>query len=130
MQRVSNHPVHMHDKDMKQSPSSFIPFCAYGKNMSAMGMKNNQFELPVCNSFKPKILNEQLCYETSIERLNKYDVRENLKEGLVFFLDYNEDRQIKLDDHFGAVLHDTFVDKVDESKDYEKAFIHLHTICE
>ena len=129
MQRVSNHPVHMYGEDKKQSPSSLIPFCAFGKNMSAVGMKANSFDLPVCNSFHPKIFKEQICYEIDIEKIKyKYDVEQDLKEGLVLFLDYNEDRQLILDDRIVAVVHETFADKVDASMDDEKAFIHLDTI--
>ena len=62
--------------------------------MSSMGVKIDHFDVPVCNSFKEKILNDQLCYEVDpnlfIDRTNtlKY-----LKLGLVLVLDYNEDRQ-------------------------------------
>ena len=31
--------------------------------MSAMGVKIDKFDVPVCNSFQAKILNDQLCYE-------------------------------------------------------------------
>ena len=94
LHRVSNHPVHIVDEDGKLSPSSFIPFCEFGGNMSAMGVKIDQIDVPVCNSFKAKVLNDQLCYEVDpnlfIDRTNtlKY-----LKLGLVLVLDYNEDRQ-------------------------------------
>ena len=39
-----------------------IPFCEFGGNMSVMGVKIDQFDVPVCNSFRPKILRDQLCY--------------------------------------------------------------------
>ena len=63
--------------------------------MSALGVKIDQFSVPVCNSFKAKILNDQLCYEVD---LNKYFTKELLKEGLelglTLLIDYNLDRQI------------------------------------
>ena len=92
--QLSNHPVHIVDERGDVSPSAFIPFCEFGGNMSAVGVKIDQFHVPVCNSFKAKVLNDQLCYEVDpnlfIDRTNtlKY-----LKLGLVLVLDYNEDRQ-------------------------------------
>ena len=63
---VTNHPVHIITKDNKISTSAFIPFCEFGGNMSSMGVKINQFQIPVCNSFKPKILNSQNCYDVDL----------------------------------------------------------------
>ena len=92
--QLSNHPVHIVDERGDVSPSAFIPFCEFGGNMSAVGVKIDQFHVPVCNSFKAKVLNDQLCYEVDpnlfIDRTNtlKYS-----KLGLVLVLDFNEDRQ-------------------------------------
>ena len=58
---TTNHPVHIVTTDNKISPSAFIPFCDFGGNMSAMGVEIDQFEVPICNSFQAKILNDQLC---------------------------------------------------------------------
>ena len=48
------------------SPSAFIPFCELAGDMSVVGTKLDKFEVPVCNSFKAKILNDQLCYEIDV----------------------------------------------------------------
>ena len=98
MHRVSNHPVHILDENGNLSPSAFIPFCSFGGNMSAMGVKIDQFDVPVCNSFRAKILNDQLCYEVDPNLfIDKANVKENLKLGLDLVLDYNKDRQTRLD---------------------------------
>ena len=34
-----------------------------------MGKKIDKFSLPVCNSFKAKILNDQLCYELDVNEV-------------------------------------------------------------
>ena len=60
--RLTNHPVHIQDKDGNLSPTALIPFCDFGGNMSVMGVKIDQFDVPVCNSFRPKIVQDQLCY--------------------------------------------------------------------
>ena len=87
------------------------------------------YDLPVCKSFKPKVRNLQLCYEVDLEKYkNRNNIVKDLKSGLVFFMDYNEDRQIILDENEKVVYQDNFVDKVDASKDEESAFIYLNTI--
>ena len=91
--KITNHPVHFVDEEGKLSPSAFIPFCGFGGNMSIMGISIDQFAVPVCNSFKAKILNDQLCYEVDPNRFsNKVSVKD-FNQGLEFYVDVNEDRQ-------------------------------------
>ena len=92
----SNHPVHILDLDREAniSPSSFIPFCAFGNDMNIMGKKVNGFDNPVCDSFEAKIRNDQLCYEVDLEKFkDQKRIKEQLKSGLVLILDYNLERQ-------------------------------------
>ena len=92
---VGNHPVHILNEDGNLSPSAFIPFCGYGTNISSLGLKIEQFGVPVCNSFRSKVLNDQLCYEIDVnDRIDKRVVQKNLKIGLMFIIDQNEDRQV------------------------------------
>ena len=77
----------------KKSPSAFIPFCEFGGNMSAMGVKINQFDVPICTSFLAKIRNDQLCYEVNLNNFtNQNNLEKELELGFVFIMDYNEDR--------------------------------------
>ena len=79
---------------MNLSPSSFIPFCEFGGNMSALGVKIEEFYAPVCNSFKARVLNNQLCYEVDVnEKISKPFSANELKLGLVLLIDENWDRQ-------------------------------------
>ena len=72
--------------------------------MSAMGVKIDQFDFPVCTSFRPKIIRDQLCYTVDPnEYKHKIDIKGEL--SLSLFIHYNEDRQIEdtdssLDDNF------------------------------
>ena len=68
--------------------------------MSAMGVKIDQFHFPVCNSFEEKFVNDQLCYELDP---HKYidDTEDTTKLDLLLIIDYNEDRQLELDDMKG-----------------------------
>ena len=98
--------------------------------MSAMGIKVDQFDFPLCNSFRPKILHDQLCYEVDP---NKYksslNIDRDLKIGLELLLDFNEDRQVifekppKLRENN---IHGKFID----SKNEDKILINLNTIGE
>ena len=61
--RVTNHPVHLLDKDGNLSPTALIPFCEFGGDLSIMGVNHDKFDVPICNSFRPKIVIDQLCYQ-------------------------------------------------------------------
>ena len=127
--QISNHPVHMFDKNGKVSPSAFIPFCDFGGNASSLGKMMEPYDIPVCNSFQPIVRNDQLCYEVDLDKYKgKDNIDEVLKSGLVFFMDYNEDRQITLDEIAPTTKHARFVDKVEKSKYNKNAFIFLNTI--
>ena len=82
------------DKNGQRFPSALIPFCAFGGDMSAMGTMMDQIEIPICSSFEPKVLNDQLCYEVDLDRFsNKTNRDKEMKDGFIFLMDYNEDRQ-------------------------------------
>ena len=62
--------------------------------MSVMGVKIDQFDVPVCNSFRPKIVIDQLCYQVDPnEYKHKIDLQGDL--SLSLFIHYNEDRQME-----------------------------------
>ena len=50
----ANHPVHIMDTTGNLSPSAFIPFCAWGGDMEALGTRVPNFSLPVCSAFRPR----------------------------------------------------------------------------
>ena len=93
-----------------------------------MGVKVDGFYDPVCNSFKAKVLNDQLCYEFD---LNKYrdnsNIEKYLKLGLVFFMDYNEDRQVSLETDEVVDDH-SWVGRIEKPKTGKESLIHLNTI--
>merc|ERR1712079_56903 len=123
-----NHPVHIVKSDDILSPSAFIPFCEFGGNMKAMGVQIDQFDVPVCNSFQAKILNDQLCYEVDLNRFtNKTNIKNELELGFSFIMDYNEDRQVRIEDvHTKKKEAKTsFVRRIDESDSADGAYIYL-----
>ena len=93
LHRISNHPVHIQDKkDDILSPSAFIPFCEFGGKMEFLGTKIHQFDVPVCNNFKARILNDQLCYEIDLNVYKEYFSNDKFKKGLNLLIDENKDR--------------------------------------
>ena len=89
------------------------------------------FHWPVCDCFNARILNDQLCYEVDLEKLKSRDNFEHdIKQGLAFFMDYNEDRQISMDATVNSLQSHGLVGGVDESHDDEKGYIYLNTIGE
>ena len=101
---VINHPVHIITKDNQLSPSAFIPFCDFGGDMLSVGVKINQFDVPVCNSFEAKLLNDQLCYEVDLHKFkDSNNVKSQLDLGFNFILDYNEDRQVMVNKNMSNV---------------------------
>ena len=92
---MNNHPVHILDINGSLSPTAFIPFCSFGGDMKVVGTTNEHFDVPVCNSFKPQIRNDQLCYQIDLEDYKDTDnIEKQLKEGLVLIVDYNEERKM------------------------------------
>ena len=52
--------------------------------MEAMGTEVKGFDIPVCNSFKAKVVHDQLCYEVDLKNYEKKENRENeLRDGLI-----------------------------------------------
>ena len=96
--------------------------------MSAMGVKIDQFDVPVCKSFEARILNDQLCYEVDLKKFSdENNIRKKLKLGFNFLLDYNEDRQVTLD----QVIHKksfSLANSFDESDRGHHAIVYLDTI--
>ena len=76
-------------------PTALIPYCDFGGNMSAMGVKIENFDFPVCNSFKAKIVNDKLCYEVDPNQFRNGSENE-MNLGIGLLLDYNEDRQFDI----------------------------------
>ena len=119
------------NSDKQISPSAFIPYCEFGGNMFSMGVKIDQFELPVCNSFEATILNDQLCYKIDLEKYaDDENVEDNLKLGFNFILDYNEDRQVKFDEKVEDNIQNIsgLARSILDSNQDQQATIYLNTI--
>ena len=116
------------DKNGQRFPSALIPFCALGGDMSAMGTRMDQIEIPICSSFEPKVLNDQLCYEVDLSKFSvKKNIEKELKLGFNFIMDYNEDRQVTqsssmIENELGLAS------SIVESSNKQHATIYINTI--
>ena len=96
-----------------------------------MARKIAHFEVPVCNSFKAKVLNDQLCYEVDLNEFsNKSNLQRELKSGFNFIMDYNEDRQVTFNHNFSRGEDMSLTGNVVESDQDQQAVIYLNTVGE
>ena len=95
VQTVSNHPVHILDNNGNLSPSSLIPFCSFGEDLSLVGTYLDYYDFPVCKIFKPKVHHDQLCYQADLEKFRDNNrLLKQIARGFTFLIDFNEERQI------------------------------------
>ena len=132
LKTVSRHPVHIKDVKGRMSPSALIPFCGIGRNMSAMGVKIDKFDIPVCNSFTERVLNDQLCYEVDPNNfIQRKNILEGFKTGITLVLDYNEDREVSYYTQSVDGIEDEEEDIMDilvHTDSKQEALIYLNTI--
>ena len=57
-----------------------------------MGTKIEQLEFPVCNSFRPKIVQDQLCYTLDPNQYKIY-IKSGEELSISLLVDYNQERQ-------------------------------------
>ena len=96
--------------------------------MLAMGTNIDEFDVPVCNTFQAKVLNDQLCYEVDLKKFSdENSILKELKLGLSFLLDYNEDRQVTLNQENNS-LELGLASSFDESEENSHAIVYLDTI--
>ena len=128
MFKVTNNPVHILDNGGRLSPSAFIPFCEIGGDMTRLSKKIDQFSSgPVCNSFRPRVLNDRLCY--SLNPNDYIKESKDLKMGLLLVLDYNLNRQMMNQIDCSDLQGSSITSKVMESTDSkDEVSIYLDTL--
>ena len=97
--------------------------------MLAVGENIDNFPLPVCNVFKPTVIEGQLCYTFHPD--NTLASNNSDKQFLMFLLDYNEDRQYSelLEGEDDNDLKLQTMDEMEESVDRtNEAMIYIHTL--
>ena len=125
-----NDPVHILDDDENLSPSAFIPFCSFQGSPDLLSRDYGNFSLPVCSSFKKKILDGKLCYQIDVNTLVNETTAAGLQRGGLALLvdanaeyDLNTFRKAPEEDIF-----DDFTEEFFEAEESEKIMIHIETI--
>ena len=87
-----NHPVHISDNT---NSSVFIPFCFFGG--FSLGRESGDFQEPVCDLFKRKVVRGQVCYEAEINQFKEKveNWEEALQKGFSFIVDTNDEFDMK-----------------------------------
>ena len=57
-----------------------------------MGVQIKEVDVPVCNSFKDRIVKDQLCQQIDLNQF-KTKLKPNEKIVFSFFIDFNEERE-------------------------------------
>ena len=124
------HPPHLVDQRNKTSASAFIPICMYQSKFlevtSGEKVIIHNLPFPVCTSFKPTLLEGQLCYTLDL----KEPSGQGRKNELMLLLDYNTELSIQPKaelserDSSGKV----YLDEVDS--DIFSAKIHINTLSQ
>ena len=126
--KVTNHPVHIVNEDETISPSSLIPFCWFGDSEN-LSLKIENFSLPVCASFKPKLRNDQVCYEMDPNELLRDGQTAN-NIGLYLLIDENKDRQVQgtAEHPQNKTIHKRKEDFIIDFGNEKATFVYLETI--
>ena len=84
--------------------------------MISLGQKIDAFEVPVCNIFRAKVRNDQVCYEMDLNLLkDENDLEDQLQDGITLILDCNEERQFDKDAIKDKKIRNYFYDAKDSS---------------
>ena len=129
---LSSHPVHLKTRNGTILPSAFIPFCAYKTDLLMLGERITGLKFPVCNKFKPTVLDGQLCYTLDLSSTLPNTMTLDGKEGeLTLLLDYNNERSIGLQKtkNIDNESSDRYLNMKDTfASDDHEARIFIHTL--
>ena len=124
-----SHPPHF-DQNYSASMSALIPFCAFKTSMLISEPPSilPDISYPLCSSFKPSILEGQLCYELKLNTTSG----EGKEDQLMLLIDYNEDRSIYAPNNQTANVSPGVINtlNMDDTKDLfnKEAKIHIGTL--
>ena len=122
--------MHLLDDNENLSPSAFIPFCSFQGSPDLLSRDFDNLSLPVCSSFKKKLLDGQLCYQIDVNTLiNETSATGLQKGGLALLVDDNAEYDLTT---FGRTpeedVFDDFTEEFFETEESEKIMIHIETI--
>ena len=102
---VSLDPPHLVDSQEQLTPSALIPFCAYDGDMNITGQYVPGLDFPICNKFRPSLLDGQLCYTLDMKDVLKDKVtRPGRGFGLTLAIEQKVTALEQSSNDFGALL--------------------------
>ena len=120
------HPPHLQEESM--TGSSFIPFCAYKTNMTISEPKVwfPNISFPICTSFKPTMLEGQLCYKVQLNATSG----QGKKNELLLLLDYQDELSLQVSSKQEEEQKDKRMENMDTvgSLNTEAAKVHIDTL--
>ena len=125
------HPPHIISGENSLSPSAFIPFCSFAGSLAVVGQTIPNFSIPVCNKFEPTVLRGQLCYQVDTNKLtDQVDLKKLMTQGLIFLLDYNENRQGQdlSRENDNIVVEEDLGEMRDQDNSRKEAMIYIETL--
>jgi hypothetical protein len=70
------------------TPAALIPFCAYQTAVSPLGQNiKSNIPFPVCDKFKPILLQGQLCYSLNLSRFKIDKTKSGVNSDLLLIID-------------------------------------------
>ena len=96
--------------------------------MSVMGKSVDNFNIPVCDKFRPTFLEGQLCYQLDANKFSKKVNKEEIaSQGVVMLLDYNLDRMVTHKEDDTLTVEDSSILKKNK-KNINHAMIYIETL--
>ena len=99
-------------------------------NISRLDCGLHHFSLPVCSSFKSRVLDGQLCYQIEVNSFIEQDTMTTLqKAGLSILVDVNaEYERFEISSREEVKIFQDFSEEFIRKKESDKIMIHLDTI--
>ena len=96
--------------------------------MSVMGKSVDNFNIPVCDKFRPTLLEGQLCYQLDANKFSKKVNKEEIaSQGVLMLLDYNLDRMVTHKEDDTLTVEDSSLLKKNK-KNINDAMIYIETL--
>ena len=130
MRSLSSHPAHgQFPKISSLTPSALIPFCSFATNLSITGTEIPGIDFPICNSFKPVILDGRVCHQFDNSRISM-EMKAGKEKGLMFVVDSNIEKALEIvDDEANSLTYKTLSLGKGMKGARQHAQIHINTLA-
>ena len=98
--------------------------------MEIMGEFASNFSIPVCTKFQQTVLNGRRCYRFDVNEFkHEVDSKKLMSHGLIFLMDYNEDRiGLNMNNNSELSLSNDLGDMQENNDNKQDAMIYIETL--